>query len=52
MGLQQVTEGVLDPEPVQGLSQVLETQRPLEVRGGRDPRGGGTAYGHPVCHAA
>jgi len=51
-GLQQVTEGVLDPEPMQGLSQVREAQRPLWVRYSRDPRCGGAAHGHPLGHAA
>src|SRR5215468_8432834 len=52
LGLQQVTEGVLDPEPVQGVSQVREAQRPLWVRYGRESRCSGAAHGHPVGHAA
>jgi hypothetical protein len=52
MGLQHVAEGVLDPEPVQGLSEVLETQCTLGVRCWSAPGCGGAAPGHPVCHAA
>src|SRR5215831_21165510 len=52
LGLQQVTEGVLDPEPMQGLSQVRETQFPLGVWGSCEPGGGGAAHGPPGGHAA
>ena len=52
LGLQQVTEGVLNPEPVQGLSQAIETQCTLGVSCGSPPGGGRAVHGHPVCQAA
>src|SRR5262249_21076880 len=52
MGLQHVTEGVLDPEPVQGLSQIVEAQRSLWVRYGRIPGCGGAVHSHPLGYTA
>jgi hypothetical protein len=52
MRLQNVTEGVLDPEPLRGLSQVVETQLTLGVRCCREPGCGGGAHGHPLREAA
>jgi hypothetical protein len=49
---QNVTEGVLDPEPLHGLSQVIDTQRALGVRCCRELGCGGEAHGHPWCDAS